>query len=430
MKRTRKIIASLIVMVFLMSMTATCFAQSEEPVTLRFMWWGSDARHEATLQVINQFMEKHPNVTIEAQYGTDDGYYEKLTTMLASGTEPDIMQMIAEWFVPLAGDGNTFADLDRSIIQTDGFEQNYINSVCSVGGNLQALPTGMGGQILAVNTDFMERFGIPADTVWTWEKIEEVGKQVHEQDPESYLLGGFGGDDSTPLGIMLKFYALQLNGSGPWVSDDYVLGFTKEDLTAAYTYFVRLLDEGVMQPMDETITAMTALENTRWVEGKVGLMHSMTTTIYAFETEDMHVDVAACPVAEGAPDSGFSVTPTQLLAVSRNCKNPEVAFEFLNYFYNDPEAVQTLKTVRGSQPTTNGTEILVEAGLVDERNAKAMDLCYATSSKYTSLVSAMTEFATVYADVTNSVLFKELSPEEGAQELIDEYMDIIEDLKK
>ena len=72
----------------------------------------------------------------------------------------------------------------------------------------------------------------------------------------------------------------------------------------------------------------------------------------------------------------------------------------------------------------------MEAGLVDERNAKAMDLCYATSSKYTSLVSAMTEFATVYADVTNSVLFKELSPEEGAQELIDEYMDIIEDLKK
>lgn len=428
--RNHKILAFVLALCVGLGGVASALAEAAEPVTLRFMWWGSDARHEATLQVINDYMALHPNVKIEAMYGTDDGYYEKLTTMLASGTEPDIIQMIAEWFVPLADKGNTFAGLDKSIIATEGFEQNYIGSVCTVNGELQALPTGMGGQILAVNTDFMARFGIPADTVWTWAAVEEWGKKVHEQDPNAYLLGGFGGDDSTPVGIMLKFYALQRNGSGPWVSDDYQLGFTVEDLTAAYEYFVRLLDEGVMQPVDETITAMTALENTRWVEGNVGMMHAMTTTIYSFEVEGMNVDVAACPVAEDAKDSGFSVTPTQMLAVSRRCEHPEVAMDFLNYFYNAPEAIKVLQAVRGSQPTTNGTQVLVDAGLVDQRNAKAMDLCYATSSQYTSLVSAMTEFSVAYADVTNSVLFKEVTPAQGAQQLVDEYMTIIEDLKK
>jgi len=175
---------------------------------------------------------------------------------------------------------------------------------------------------------------------------------------------------------------------------------------------------------------MTALENTRWVEGNVGLMHAMTTTIYAFEVEGMNVDVAACPVAEDAKDSGFSVTPTQMLAVSRRCEHPEVAMDFLNYFYNAPEAIAVLQAVRGSQPTTNGTQVLVEAGLVDQRNAKAMDLCYATSSRYTSLVSAMTEFSVAYADITNSVLFKETTPAQGAQQLVDEYMAIIADLRK
>lgn len=413
-----------------LSIPLYAMAETDESVTLRFLWWGSEARHEATLQVISDYMALHPNVTIEPEYGTDDGYYEKLATMLTSGTEPDIMQMIAEWFVPLAGDGSTFAELDKSIIDTTGFEQNYLSSVCTVNGKLQALPTGMGGQILAVNTDFMERFGIPADTVWTWENLEEYGIKIHEQDPDAYLLGGFGGDDATPVGIMLKFYALQRNGTGPWVSDDYQLGFTEDDLTAAYEYFVRLLDEGVMQPIDETMSAMTALENTRWVEGNVGLMHSMTTTIYSFEVEGMNVDVAACPVTEGAPDSGFSVTPTQMLVVSKNCKHPEVACDFLNYFYNDPAAVQVLKTVRGSQPTTHGAQILVDAGLADERNAKAMELCYATSSKYTSLKSAMTEFSVVYADITNEVLYKATSPADGARKLIEEYQQIIADIQK
>ena len=38
-----------------------------EPVTLRFAWWGSDARHEATLAAIERYTELHPNVTIEGE---------------------------------------------------------------------------------------------------------------------------------------------------------------------------------------------------------------------------------------------------------------------------------------------------------------------------------------------------------------------------
>lgn len=119
------------------------------------MWWGSDARHEATLKVIDDYMALHPDVKIEAEYGTDDGYYQKLTTQLASGTEPDIVQIVAEWFAPLAGDGSTFAELDNGQIDTEGFDQAYISSVCTVDGHLRALPTGIGGQIMAVNTSFL-----------------------------------------------------------------------------------------------------------------------------------------------------------------------------------------------------------------------------------------------------------------------------------
>lgn len=427
-KRNAKFALTLVCVLLLSSLS--CFAAAEDgPVTLRFMWWGSDARHEATLKVIDDYMALHPDVKIEAEYGTDDGYYQKLTTQLASGTEPDIVQIVAEWFAPLAGDGSTFAELDNGQIDTDGFDQAYISSVCTVDGHLRALPTGIGGQIMAVNTSFFEQYGIPLDTKWNWDNLMEWGRKIHEQNSEAYLLGGFYGDDSTPVGIVLKFHVLQQLGIGPWVSDDYELGFTVETLANTYRYFLELIDEGVFQPLDETIVAMTPLENMRWVEGNVGMMHAMTSTISSFEVEEFNVDVANCPVAEDAKDSGFGVTPTQLLTVSANCKHPEAARDFLNYFYNDPQAIQTLKEVRGSQPTSGGAAVLAEAGLVSERNAKAMDICRATASKYTTMVGFLTEFNVPYCDITNEVLFGEITPEEGAQRLVDEYTEIIAQFK-
>ena len=53
---------------------------TEEEVTLRFSWWGSDDRHEATLAVIDAFMEEHPNIKIAPEYSSQDGYNDKKTT--------------------------------------------------------------------------------------------------------------------------------------------------------------------------------------------------------------------------------------------------------------------------------------------------------------------------------------------------------------
>ena len=63
---------------------------SDEKITLRFSWWGGDDRHEATLAVIDAYEKEHPNITIEAEYSSYDGYAEKKTTEFASGTAPDI----------------------------------------------------------------------------------------------------------------------------------------------------------------------------------------------------------------------------------------------------------------------------------------------------------------------------------------------------
>ena len=41
---------------------------SDEPVTIRMYWWGGDARHQRTQEVIDLFEKKHPNITVEAEF--------------------------------------------------------------------------------------------------------------------------------------------------------------------------------------------------------------------------------------------------------------------------------------------------------------------------------------------------------------------------
>src|SRR6266496_4524937 len=57
---------------------------SSEPVTLRFTWWGSDARHQRTQQVIKLFEAKHKNITVKGEFKEWNGYWDSLATSAAA----------------------------------------------------------------------------------------------------------------------------------------------------------------------------------------------------------------------------------------------------------------------------------------------------------------------------------------------------------
>jgi multiple sugar transport system substrate-binding protein len=79
---------------------AGVFGQTKK-VELKFAWWGSQVRHEATIKVIELYQKLHPNVSISYEFAGFDDYWMKMTTMAAGGQLPDIMQQdysrITEW---------------------------------------------------------------------------------------------------------------------------------------------------------------------------------------------------------------------------------------------------------------------------------------------------------------------------------------------
>ena len=71
--------------------TAAGETAAGEKITLRFAWWGGEARHNATLKAIEKYQELNPNVTIEPEYGGFDGYQQKLITQLSGQSAADII---------------------------------------------------------------------------------------------------------------------------------------------------------------------------------------------------------------------------------------------------------------------------------------------------------------------------------------------------
>ncbi|MFI3171087.1 MAG: ABC transporter substrate-binding protein [Eubacteriales bacterium] len=349
--------------------TETVEEASVEPVTLRFSWWGGDSRHEATIEAVNLYMEQNPNVTIEVEYSGWDGYKEKLVTQLAGNTAADIIQVDYSWIYELYEQDSYFTDPREfeGILDLSGFEES-VYSGCWVGDELQGLPTGLNVTTLIVDTTFFEEYGLDSSdsTYWTWDKVLEVGTAINAENEDNYLLNEF------PSGSSLIKMMLAQKGQ-EFVTENYEVGCTEEDLIEALEMLEAYIDNGVILPYEESaIYAEQTEQFPKWLNDEMGMFIQVASTIPSYP--DMELDVMLVPTYEDAVSSGASIYPTNLLCINSNSENAEEAAKFLDFFYNDEECIEILADVRGVPVTDAARTILEETGVQDILVSKAIEI--------------------------------------------------------
>lgn len=380
--KTKKTVATLLMGTVLVASLAGCGggqsssgaqnqssgASGDEQVTLRFSWWGGDARHEATIKAAELYMEKNPNVKIEFEYSGWDGYKDKLVTQLAGGTAPDIMQVNYDWIYDFRDQAQYFVDpREMEGLDLSGFSEASYNG-CWVGDELQGLPTGLSVTTLIVDKPFFEEHGLDSSdpTYWTWDKVMEEGIRVHQENPDHYLLNEF------PSGYSLVKMLLSQKGI-ELVDKDYNVTCTEEQLVEALNMLKAFIDNGVMLPFEQSaIYAQQTEQFPKWLNNEMGMFMQVASTIPSFS--DMDLDVMLVPQFEDAVNSGASLYPTNLLCVNASSPYQKEIADFLNFFFNDPEAIAILGDVRGVPPTAAAREQLEEAGTLNPLIAEAIAL--------------------------------------------------------
>lgn len=398
-------------------------AATDEEITLRFMWWGSDTRHEATIAVIEQYQKLHPNVTIEAEYGGFDGYTEKLITQLSGGTAADIIQYNANTVVDLMSIGDVFVDLRdyADVLDTSGFDEGFLNSFSYYNDKMIALPTGVNGGIWLTNTALLDEAGIDVNEIVTWDDFIAAGKKLHEYNENYYL---FNIDIETLGKELFGSIMAQLTGKDLIDKDTYEMNFTRDDLLKVFTLIEAMYANNVVEPAaDSAPYALQIATNPKWINHELACSYGATSNVYAgyYDFKDTAVAMSM-PTFENAKESGILYMPPQMLAISANSKHPEVAADFLNYFYNNEEAINTLKDCRSIQPTENGRKICEEKGYLDPVLVTAVEKAAETATSNQNLYTPA-EITTIFQDATEKIAYGQ----GNAESVTDETLSILEE---
>ncbi|MBO6242384.1 MAG: carbohydrate ABC transporter substrate-binding protein [Butyrivibrio sp.] len=398
----------------------------QESVTLRFAWWGGDERNAATLEVIEQFEALHPGVTIEGEPGSSDGYHDKLATQLASGTAADIVQIDPETMPTFVDSGDYFVDLNTTSIDMSNFEANYIG--LQINGNYDGkqlgLPTGIAGPAILVNKDVADKYGVDlTKTDIQWEDFIEMGKTVHEQDPEAYLFC-INKEYITNLFVL----TLEKQKAGKVYDSDGKLVITQDDLTSIFTYIKELYDNNVVAPASYQASYIgdDIQGDANWIAGKYVAAPCYISTVDVMVAANPSANYVAgsLPVAADAKDGGFASNTPQLLAITKSCSNPEIAAEFLDYFFNNEKALETLGATRSVPPTQKARDICAANGKLTQIVTDAADIAVAIGGTPNDKISSSEEAKTILYDAVEAIGYGQISPEQAAEEVYEQYKDL------
>jgi oligogalacturonide transport system substrate-binding protein len=338
--------------------------QTPAPTVLRFAWWGGASRHESTLKAIALFEQQNPGLKVKAEYMGFHGYLERLTTQIAGGSEPDVMQINWAWLAMFSKRGNGFVDLDkyRPVLALDQFTSQDLDAG-RVAGKLNALPSAYTARVLLWNRASFDRAGIPVPK--TWDEIfasgpvfrAKLGNQAYPLDGELY-----------DMMLLSQAYVQQKHGTA-YVdpAEPRVAMSPAVALEWVQTYH-RLITEHVATPLPLRASLGGADKATEqqqdWVIGNWAGNFAWDSAIplrAATLNKQQNLVLGEFPTLPGAAVSGMFGRPSVMLAVGRNSKQPELAARLVNFLLTDPQAGRILGKTRGVPAARSQREMLLQA---------------------------------------------------------------------
>ncbi|MBU5352526.1 extracellular solute-binding protein [Paenibacillus barcinonensis] len=364
---------------------------------LKMMWWGSDARHEATKKAIELYTSKHTDVKLTTEFTSWDGYWQKLPTLAASSSLPDILQMDAAYIQGYAKRGQLadLSDLDLSGIVDEKVLENI-----KIDGKLYGVPLSYNGAGLVYDKVTLEQYGIKLPfNNWTWDDFFAYAKEARSKLPEDkYPI-----DDLRNIWEFYQFYQTA-KGKGP-IFQDGKFNLDKDTFFEFNNTYAEFQKEGVVPPADQQLAFK---ENDPQLDslgsGKVMLRTASVGSASAIEAlKPGQLAVNSNPIGESG---GGWAQSTIFFSISANSKNVEQAKEFIKWFISDPEAGKILGMTRGI-PINDEVYASLETNLTDgERFGKELlDVAKPKALPFYPAPPGAEDFTATYKSEMESVMF-------------------------
>lgn len=155
-----------------------------EPVKIVLTHWGGEAEAKYMLETANRFMEVEPNIKVEVIHFPDN-YDEKLLTMIAGGTPPDVQMTLRFTYFSFVAKGvaiNLQPYLDAAKFDPAAYFDVALRPY-TFRGNLYGLPREIDDWVVFYNKKLFDEAGVAYPTgEWAWEDLVENAKLLTKRD--------------------------------------------------------------------------------------------------------------------------------------------------------------------------------------------------------------------------------------------------------
>ena len=298
---------------------------SAEDETLTVWCWDPNFNVYAMKQAEKAYQVDHPNFKLDIQEKVYSDIETALITAAEAGdysTLPDIFLMQDYSFHKNATNyPGIFTALDDCGIDFSQFSMGKLAD-STVDGTHYGIPFDNGATIMAIRSDMVEAAGLKVEDFkdTTWSEFMELAKKVVDANGVPMLTSSGGSE------IVIEM--LQSAGASP-MQDGEVKLVDNAALKKAIEVYKQLIEEGIMvdyTDWDQYIASMNKGEAAGVIQG-CWIMSS----IQAAEDQSGEwaiVNMPALDEIDGA--TNYANCGGASWAVSSNCKNTELAFDFLN----------------------------------------------------------------------------------------------------
>lgn len=299
-------------------------AAADEDQTLTVWCWDPNFNIYAMQQAEKIYQEDHPDFKLDIQENVYSDIETKLITAATSGdysTLPDIFLMQDySYHKDVTSFPDVFTELTESGIDFTQFSAGKLAD-STVDGKNYGVPFDNGATIMAIRSDIVEEAGLTTDDFKdiTWSKFMELSKTVKDKTGTPML--------TTSGGSELVLEMLQSAGASPIVDGEVKIA-DNEVLKQAVEVYAQLVNEGYMTEYTDWDQYIASMNN----GDAAGVINGCWIMSSVQAAEDQAgkwavVNMPALDDVDGA--TNYANCGGASWAVSSNCKNSELAYDFI-----------------------------------------------------------------------------------------------------
>lgn len=337
-------------------------AAPAEKVSLTF-WKSphSDSEADYWAEIIAQFNEENPDISVEFLSVAWDSVVEKETAAFASGDAPDITFQTEQ--MPLYAKNGYLLSLNDYISEDKkaAYPESSLE-YCTYDGNLVGIPFVALNSVMFYNIDLFEEAGI-TEVPTTWDEFLAAA-QATTKDTD--------GDGKTDQWGVVYFprndywqpltFAIQAGGN-LWNESRTNVGFNNEAGVTGWTFFSDLYNKyNVALPLSEFSSQDEG--EAYFYNGKVAMFPQQCNYANTIRSNNSELNFGAFLMPSGpAEDAGhanWNFTNIGMLSLTASSPNPEEAYTFIEFVTRPEIESQYLSNVGFFSPQLATNDLMYE----------------------------------------------------------------------